>query len=297
MLWIVLYVTLAVVESGDWSAIIKAQQLFHEVYGKKIEAAKTPQAKAALAKELLELAKKETDQDIARLAYENAKSLACKSSNASLAVQVVRDYVLAHRAETEVSPEIADRAESLWLDAEKQKPSEKLALQIDAVELWFQSGVSDPLLSAKWYRRMAELTGVIVCEPKDAIRIGPVNYVAHLDSLGDWIDPTAFVEWKTWLPAGSYAVHIVYAHGYAKSSGIMAVTVLSIDKGKTVKSFPFEVTPTGQGFNFVPFHIGTLRVAQSNDYLVRVHVLSKSNDAVHMLQLQSVRFTRQAPSR
>ncbi len=74
MVWqVILCGLLAVSESGDWSAIIKAQQLFHEVYGKKIEAAKTPEAKAALAKELLELAKKETDQLAKRVELEQAK--------------------------------------------------------------------------------------------------------------------------------------------------------------------------------------------------------------------------------
>jgi len=154
MLWIVLCVTLAVVESGDWSAIIKAQQLFHEVYGKKMEAAKTPEAKAALAKELLELAKKETDQLAKRVELEEAKRLAIEAEAAALAFDIVRAWVETFPETSLSQTELLERAELLWKEAETKKGIEKLSWQTDAIEMWLQSRTTSGLLSRQWEARI-----------------------------------------------------------------------------------------------------------------------------------------------
>lgn len=155
MVWqVILCGLLTLTESGDWSAIIKAQQLFHEVYGKKIEAAKTPEAKAALAKELLELAKKETDQLAKRVELEEAKRLAIEAEAAALAFDIVRAWVETFPETSLSQTELLERAELLWKEAETKKGIEKLSWQTDAIEMWLQSRTTSGLLSRQWEARI-----------------------------------------------------------------------------------------------------------------------------------------------
>jgi len=153
MVWqVILCGLLAVSESGDWSATIKAQQLFHEVYGKKIEAAKTPEAKAALAKELLELAKKETDQLAKRVELEEAKKLAVEAGNRFLAIEAIKELVAVVPCPDDVSDPCAT-AEELW---NQSSQSNALSDRLDAIHIWLYAPPQSALVASKWEKRINE---------------------------------------------------------------------------------------------------------------------------------------------
>ncbi|MEM4204182.1 MAG: RICIN domain-containing protein, partial [Candidatus Methanomethylicaceae archaeon] len=158
MVWqVILCGLLAISESGDWSSFLKAEQLFYEVYGKKIEAAKTPEAKAALAKELLELAKKETDQLAKRVELEQAKRLAVEAEAVALAVDIVRTFIEAFPETTKNPETLIDRAEELWKEGESKQWPGSFTWHLDAIELFLKAAPQSPLISQKWEQRISEL--------------------------------------------------------------------------------------------------------------------------------------------
>ncbi|MEJ5343266.1 MAG: hypothetical protein WHT09_17115, partial [Thermogutta sp.] len=130
MLWIVLCVTLAVVESGDWSAILRAQQLFHELYGKKAEAAKTPQDKVLLARAIFEYAKTESNSELRRIAAEEAKRLAIEVRYAQLCYEIAK----LQRQSDDSDPLLVDSdCDRLWIQAERTERLEQFDLMYESI--------------------------------------------------------------------------------------------------------------------------------------------------------------------
>lgn len=172
MVWqVILCGLLTLTESGDWSAIIKAQQLFHEVYGKKIEAAKTPEAKAALAKELLELAKKETDQLAKRVELEEAKKLTMESGNRFLAIEAIRQLVTVIPCPDDISDPCAT-AEDLWDQATQ---SNTVFDKLDAIQMWFYAPSQSALITSKWEKRISDfLIEPLVLRPPYPVSVSRV---------------------------------------------------------------------------------------------------------------------------
>lgn len=153
MQWIVLCVTLAVVESGDWSAILRAQQLFHELYGKKAEAAKTPQDKVLLARAIFEYAKTESNSELRRIAAEEANRLAIEARYAQLCYEIAK----LQRQSDDSDPLLVDSdCDRLWIQAERTERLEQFDLMYESISKWLCVSSPPQLLSKKWEERTAE---------------------------------------------------------------------------------------------------------------------------------------------
>ncbi|MEM4217983.1 MAG: RICIN domain-containing protein [Candidatus Methanomethylicaceae archaeon] len=172
MVWqVILCGLLAVSESGDWSSFLKAEQLFYEVYGKKIEAAKTPEAKAALARELLELAKKETDQLAKRVELEQAKRLAVEAGNRFLAIAVIKEIVAIVPCPDDVNDPCAT-AEELW---DQSSQSHALSDKLEAIQMWFYAPSQSALITSKWEKRISDfLIEPLVLRPPYPVSVSRV---------------------------------------------------------------------------------------------------------------------------
>lgn len=266
----------------------QVERLFQEVYGEKLAAAKTPQAKTALAKELLDLAKKETDTEAKRMELQTAKRLAIEAEAPGLALDIVRAWVDAFPETSLNQSELLERAELLWKEAEAKRGIEKLAWRTDAVEMWFQSKTTSGLVHQKWLYRIGLVAGTIVLQAKDARLTGPVNYVRHVDSIGDWTDPSAFVEWDTWLEQGTWTIEVTYALGYDKPSALVGISLLASDGKILGKPITFVVRPTGPGFVFRSERVGLVRIARSGIVTIRLHVVQKFPHAIHVIQLRNI---------
>ncbi|MBC7077319.1 MAG: hypothetical protein H5T92_03290, partial [Synergistales bacterium] len=157
MLWIVVCAALAVVESGDWSAILRTQQLFYEVYGKRIEAAKTSAEKSALARELLDLAKKESDATAKMVELEEAKRLAVEAHDLAIAVEAVRLLAAASPKGERSDDEQLLRAEAVWQEAESKTGVEKLYKQLEALREFFRVSSPPALVTKRWEQRIEQV--------------------------------------------------------------------------------------------------------------------------------------------
>ncbi|MEM4204480.1 MAG: RICIN domain-containing protein, partial [Candidatus Methanomethylicaceae archaeon] len=145
---------LAVSESGDWSSFLKAEQLFYEVYGKKIEAAKTPEAKAALAREIFEYAKTETDGSLKSTALQMVRQLVIDARYGHLALELAKYQTNASTNSEEAHT--ADRkGDEVWNDSLSIRDrSTRFALQLDALESWFAAQSPPSILVSKWDERL-----------------------------------------------------------------------------------------------------------------------------------------------
>jgi len=272
MMWIVLCATLALVESGDWSAPIRAQQLFHEVYGKRIEAAKTSAEKSALAREIFELAKKESDAAAKMVELEEAKRLAVEANDAELALQVVRE--LATLPRSALPDDLLHYAESLWVNARD------LSEKIDAIEFYLRSTPS-PLARKLWDGRISELisNNVVELRAKDAKLIGGAQmaYWADLDAILYWNNPAAHIEWQANVPAGEYQVSIEYAADPPMAAGsLFEIALFRNERARRpVATLRFTLSTTGPWATFVTRSIGTLRLSADPATIVTLRVLQK----------------------
>jgi len=284
MLWIVLCATLAVVESGDWSATIKAQQLFHEVYGKKIEAAKTPEAKAALAKELLELAKKETDQIAKRMELEEAKQLAIAAEDAGLAIEIVRE--LAKLPRDDVPADLLAEAERLW------EANSTITDKLEAIELYLRADAKSPLLRKKWELRIEQIKsgGTIVLRAKDAkVHAGRAAYASQFDAICYWKDPSEWFEWETSIPSARYRLEVDYAAMGAEAASEFGVAFFRVNARKPSAVLSFSLQSTGNWREFRNRVVGIVVVPHDGEYRVEFCVL-RPRSQEGFINLRSVRL-------
>jgi len=284
MLWIVLCATLAVVESGDWSAILRAQQLFHEVYGKKIEAAKTPEAKAALAKELLELAKKETDQIAKRMELEEAKQLAIAAEDAGLAIEIVRE--LAKLPRDDVPADLLAEAERLW------EANSTITDKLEAIELYLRADAKSPLLRKKWELRIEQIKsgGTIVLRAKDAkVHAGRAAYASQFDAICYWKDPSEWFEWETSIPSARYRLEVDYAAMGAEAASEFGVAFFRVNARKPSAVLSFSLQSTGNWREFRNRVVGIVVVPHDGEYRVEFCVL-RPRSQEGFINLRSVRL-------
>ena len=263
-----------VAENGDWSEMIKAQQLFQEVYGERLKTARTPEQKARLAREILDVAKKETELAAKRVELEEAKTLAIAADDGGLAVEIVRELAKLPRDNVPENP-LAE-AERLWNDAKT------LSDKVDAVELYFRSNSQSPLINAQWRLRIEKLTegNAIVLRAKDARIVGiRFNYSEQDDCLRDWYNASEFAEWQIYLPKGYYKIVCEYA-----CLGDGAKSLFAIEAWKPGARFPasaisFSLVPTGGWVNFARAETGTVRVLAGGDYTIRFRAIKKVKDS------------------
>ncbi|GAB4133009.1 MAG: hypothetical protein Kow0040_14670 [Thermogutta sp.] len=277
MLWIVLYVTLAVVESGDWSAPIRAQQLFHEVYGKRIEAAKTSAEKSALAREILEIAKKESDSAAKRVELEEAKRLAVEAHDLAIAIEAVR-VIAAQSPKGEISDdEQLLRAEAVWQDAEAKTGVERLYKQLDSLHEFFRVPSPPVLVKKRWEQRIEQVKsgGAIVLEARDARCVGrSIVYKPGFDLVLYWKSPQEYMEWEAVLEPGQYQVELQYSADPQMGWGsLMAVSVFLPGARSPLASCHGTFMPTGTWGTVGSTRFSDLRITKQGRYVIRLHVL------------------------
>lgn len=273
MVWqVTLCAVLVLVESGDWSAILRAQQLFHEVYGKRIEAAKTSADKSALAREILDLAKKESDSTAKMVELEQAKRLAVEANDAGLAVQVVRE--LARLPRNDLPDDLLRHAESLWVKAQD------LTERLDAIEFYLRSN-PPPLAQKLWEDRIADLIAYSVIElpAKEARLIGDTRmaYWADLEAILYWNNPLSQIEWHANVPPGEYQVSIEYAADPPMAAAsLFEVALFRNERARLpLATVRFTLSTTGPWATFVLRQVGTLRISADGANVVKLRVVRK----------------------
>jgi hypothetical protein len=253
--------------------MIRAQQMFHEIYGKRIEAAKTPEAKAALAKELLELARKESDLTAKLVELENARRLAIEAEDIALSVEIVRE--LATTPARDLPDDLLSNAESLWLK------SRTWVEKLDAIELYFRSAPS-PLVKQVWDERVAQLVshGKLEFLAKDAKLVGGsrMAYWSDLDAILYWDNPLWYIEWRRNVPPGEYTITIEYAADPPMAAGsLFEIALFRNERARVpVTSLRFVLGTTGPWATFVSREIGKVKVTGESINVVRLRVLQKN---------------------
>ncbi|MEM4235083.1 MAG: hypothetical protein QXU75_08040 [Candidatus Methanomethylicaceae archaeon] len=279
MVWqVILCGLLAVSESGDWSSFLKAEQLFHEVYGKKIEAAKTPEAKAALARELLELAKKETDQLAKRVELEQAKRLAVEANAIAIAIETVKE--LAKTVRYDMPTNLIDEAERLWQEASADRSGENALLKLEAIELFFRSESTSSLFVQKWRARIDDLirNKMTILNGREARLVGQrISYDSNLGGIASWFNTEDYAEWFVHLDAARYTVRIYYAIKDYAGRSIFAVIIVPERAAKPLAEIPFRPPTTGSWMNRQSLIIGTVSIRNQGKYYVRIVLLQKAN--------------------
>ena len=294
MLWIVLCATLAVVESGDWSAILRAQQLFHEVYGKRIEAAKTAAEKSALAREILELAKKESDSAAKRVELEEAKRLAVQAMDGALALEAVRVFAASFGAHHDSDPHtLLQQAETLWQQAETKEGSERLSQQVEAIALYLRCKNAPSLVAKYWQHRIQQImtSGAVMLRAKDAIiHASRASYSSEFDAICYWKDPQEWFEWTTSLAAGKYQLGVEYA---AFGSGAGSAFIVALFRGNAVKPSAvilFTLQSTASWREFRWRDVGVVAIPSSGEYRIEFRVARpRSYDG--FINIRSLRFS------
>jgi len=293
MVWqVILCGLLAVSESGDWSAIIKAQQLFHEVYGKKIEAAKTPEAKTALAKELLELAKKETDQLAKRVELEEAKKLAVEAHAIAMGIDIAKELASIPRDDLPSDP-LAE-ADALWLNAQSDED------KLHALELFFRVKEISPLVAQKWHERIDQMSNAstVILSAQTAKLFGSrLFYEKGLDAINGWELPTDYMEWSATLRGGTYVVTVSYAADPPMApESLFGFGIFQNEKARKPISYAMsQLGPSGPWFTVIDRQFGVIKVPKDGTYVCRFYVVRKHPDKLKagLIVLRSITLSRQ----
>ncbi|MBC7077521.1 MAG: hypothetical protein H5T92_04355 [Synergistales bacterium] len=265
------------------------------MYGKKIEAAKTPEAKAALARELLELAKKETDQAAKRVELEEAKRLAVEAQDNSLLVVVVKEIASLPRENLPDSP--LDEAERLWRQSETSTSEQSLALKIEAIELVFRAqphGLHERI----WNDRIASLvseSGVVLLAKEAELSGLRIRYDSRLDGILDWVRPEDYLVWKTRIVPGRYVVVCEYAADHASAfASLFSLAIVTDRTSRPTAELRFRLVNTGQWPTYREVKIGEIAIKSEAEYRIVLRILQKIPQDPNMgiISLRSLRFLR-----
>lgn len=260
----------------------QAEAVFSDVYGQKIKAAKTADDKSALARELLNVAKTESDAANKFVLLQAARKLAVEAQDGTLALEIVKAC-----AETFATPEdgqtevLLERAEKIWELGQSWRGESQLAARLDAVEQYWRSGNTSALIGKKWEQRIAELQGTmqVVLRAKDARLIGSTKmaYWPDLDAINFWTNPAAFLEWDCRITRGNYEVSVEYAADPPMAPGsLFEVGVFRNAKARVpVLAVRFSLVATGPWATFKSQPVGVLNVREDGDVIVRLRVLLK----------------------
>lgn len=293
MIWQVIFCAILVIsQSDEQSSLLTAEELFRDVYGKKIEAAKTPEAKAALARELLDLARKETDQHAKRLELEYAKRLAVDGRDYDLLIAVVKEMALLPRENLPQAP--LEEAERLWRQAEK---NQSLSLKIEAIELVFRAQPQG-IYQKIWQDRIASLVSEtsVVLYAKDAELCGlRIRYDPGLDGILDWVRTEDYLVWNTRIAPGRYVILCEYAADHASAFASLFCLSVVTDKGsRPIAELRFRLVNTGQWPTYREVRIGEIVIKSARDCQVVLQVLQKvpQDPRMGIISLRSLRFVR-----
>jgi len=136
----------------------KAAKLVQEVYGARIEQARTPLQQAQLAAEIFRVAQKEKEPAPKHAAFRQAASLAVEAGDGALALQIAEVFVEAFEAPDKRSKEqlLAD-ADRVWEEADRGPADKRLGVQLAAAELWIRGRSASALMTEKWESRIQEI--------------------------------------------------------------------------------------------------------------------------------------------
>lgn len=269
-----------------------AQRLFDEVFAAKLSAARTPQEKVKLARDILDTASSERDDAARYVAWRQARALAVEARDGALGLQTAR--LLAGQFESDAGPaadaERLARADRLWAEAERAEGKPRLERQLEAVGEYWRAAPQSGLVARKWDARIESVAafGKIVLAAKDAKCVGTLRYTEEHDSIGWWDKATDFVEWSLPLSRGEYAVTITYANGQTGKGGIIGVSVCLASQQKPFKTLAAEVRPTlpPGGFTFADVEAGRIAVPKDGDYRIVVHPVQMNQK--FLAQLRSI---------
>lgn len=147
-------VALAGLPIPDDKACESAEALIQEVYGEQLEAARSPDQKAKLAREILSVAREEPDPANKYVGIVLARRLATEALDGELALEAVQAQVAAFDGELDGDTERSlRRAEMLWDVAESKRGTEQLQRRLEAVEYWLRAESESKLLQKKWQAR------------------------------------------------------------------------------------------------------------------------------------------------
>lgn len=274
----------------DWASQVKAQSLIQDVYGKELEAARDPKQKAALAREILAVARKEPDPANKFVALETARRLAIEGKDGTAALDVVAAQVESFASESDGDPDgLLARAETLWGDAERKRGEQRLAQRLEAAELWLRSATQSPLMASKWNARMEQIRigGAVILKARDAIlHAVRATYASEFDSICFWRDHREYMEWKAHIDAGEYYIDVTYS-GLGPSVTVpYALDLFRNSAPKSSVKHVFRVESSGAWREYRTVRVGRIRVPE-NEHM-RIVLYAMATTPQDFINLRSV---------
>ncbi|MEN6493485.1 MAG: hypothetical protein ABFD16_04265 [Thermoguttaceae bacterium] len=298
-MWTAILVCFMALPVPDATAQARAEQLAKQVYGKRIQDAKTPEEKAKLAGEIHRVATEETDPANKYVSLQMAKRLAVEVGNGGLGLEIVQTLVAAFDLAESQSPEtLLATADMLWDEADKKKGADKLAGQLAAVEFRLRAGTGSPLVAAKWQPRMEQIKATsseLVLQARDTKVVGTeMLYLKRIDCTCNWHDPREYVEWRATLQAGTYDTKLKYSSRGAGGGYQFAVSVFRGRAPRPVATATFVVSATGGWEDFSETPAGRLIVREDGDYAIRIQAIKKirTDQSKGLLNIRSLRLEK-----
>lgn len=253
-----------------------AERLIQEIYGEQLEAARAPEQKAKLAREVLQVAREEPDPANKYVGLQTARRLATEALDGELALEAVQAQVATFVGELDGDTERAlRRAELLWDSADNKRGREQLERRLEAVEYWLRAESESKLLQKKWEGRIEQIRGggVVVLAAKDARLVGDeLTYSEQHETILGWHNPAHFVEWEVSLKPGKYRFNLEYSGEGPGPESLFVVQILP-QRGKTpIWQNALVLGPTGSWDQFRSRDIGTAAIRFENDFRIRFSV-------------------------
>jgi len=227
-----------------------------------------------------------------------AKLLAVEAEDGKLGLAVVRRFASEFEPPIPREPDAwLPAAAKAWEDAESKKGSERLAGRLDAAECFLRAGIVAEAIKQQWQTRIDSLeTGAdVVLWAKKATLKGPqIAYHNELDLIYRWSDPSAYVEWQTFLAAGKYDVGLEYrADRHMAPSSVMGIVVTTPSGSRSVYQDTFTLQRTGDEFAMYRTP-KVLAVTAGGEYVVRLGVINKasSKSRTTIINPRSIQFRK-----
>lgn len=140
--------------------LVEGRRLVDEVFGPRIEAAKTAPQKAAVAEEILRVAEKEPHPANRYAGYQVARRLAVEADCGRVGLAVVTRLAAEFQPTLPRQPDAwLPAADKAWDDAEQKKGTDRLAGRLDAAECFLRAeeAIQAGFAAVKWNERLSDL--------------------------------------------------------------------------------------------------------------------------------------------
>jgi len=282
------------------TALVEAHKLIEDVYGRRIEAAKAAAQKAAVGQEILAVAEKEQNQANRYAGLQVAKRLAVEAENGKLGLAVVKRFASEFQPPL---PREADAwlpaAETAWDAAESKKGTDRLAGRLDAAECWLRAEESSAVANQKWMARFAivETGADVVLWARDSQPKGErIAYAEDLDVIFRWSNPSDYIEWKAFLPAGKYSIAIEFtAESGMVPHSVFGLAFAEAGKNRSIYQEAFSLHATGAFPTFAMHRMSdTLLIRGDGEYIIRLGVMKKApaKSWITIVNVRSIQFTQ-----